>query len=53
MPSPGRRFRKILAALAIEHGAGLVTFDRDFRRYRGLRLVELQAATTAVGGEFV
>jgi len=60
VPSPGRRFWKILAALAedsgtrgrawsdtylaalaMEHGAGLVTFDRDFRRYRGLRLVEL------------
>lgn len=30
-----------LAALAMEHGAGLATFDRDFRKYRGLRLVEL------------
>jgi toxin-antitoxin system PIN domain toxin len=60
VPSPGRRFWKVLeslavdsgtqgrgwsdaylAALAMEHGAGLVTFDRDFRKYRGLRLVEL------------
>lgn len=60
VPSPGRRFWKVLerlaedsgtrgrgwsdaylAALAIEQGAGLATFDRDFRRYRGLRLVEL------------
>lgn len=27
-----------LAALAIEHGCELVTFDRGFRRYPGLRL---------------
>ena len=30
-----------LAALAIESGAGFATFDRDFRRYKGLKLVEL------------
>lgn len=27
-----------LAALAIEHGHALVTFDRDFQRFPGLRL---------------
>ena len=27
-----------LAALAIEHGATLVSFDRDFSQFRGLRL---------------
>lgn len=27
-----------LAALAIEHGATLLTFDRDFERFPGLRL---------------
>jgi uncharacterized protein len=27
-----------LAALAIEHGATLLTFDRDFERFSGLRL---------------
>ena len=27
-----------LAALAIEHGAGLCTFDRDFDRFAGLSL---------------
>ncbi len=27
-----------LAALAIEHGAVLLTFDRDFERFAGLRL---------------
>jgi len=27
-----------LAALAIEHGATLVSFDRDFERFAGLRL---------------
>lgn len=27
-----------LAALAIEHGARLLTFDRDFERFAGLRL---------------
>jgi toxin-antitoxin system PIN domain toxin len=33
-----------LAALAIEHGATLVTTDRDFARFRGLRLSDpLQA----------
>jgi toxin-antitoxin system PIN domain toxin len=30
-----------LAALAIEHGAALATFDRDFRKFKGLKLVEL------------
>jgi len=30
-----------LAALAIEQGASLATFDRDFRKYKGLKLVEL------------
>jgi len=30
-----------LAALAIENGAALATFDRDFRKYRGLKLIEL------------
>ena len=30
-----------LAALAIENGAGFATFDRDFRKYKGLKLVEL------------
>jgi len=30
-----------LAALAIESGAGFATFDRNFRKYKGLRLVEL------------
>jgi uncharacterized protein len=29
-----------LAALAIEHGAAMVSVDRDFRRFRGLRLVD-------------
>jgi uncharacterized protein len=29
-----------LAALAIEHGADMVSVDRDFRRFRGLRLIE-------------
>lgn len=28
-----------LAALAIEHGGGVVTFDADFRRFPGLRVV--------------
>ena len=27
-----------LAALALEHGATLVSFDRDFEQFRGLRL---------------
>lgn len=31
-----------LAAIAIEHGAVLGTFDRDFERYAGLRLEWLQ-----------
>jgi uncharacterized protein len=30
-----------LAALAIENGAGFATFDRDFRKFKGLKLVEL------------
>ncbi len=29
-----------LAALAIEHGAAMVSVDRDFRRFRGLRLID-------------
>jgi toxin-antitoxin system PIN domain toxin len=28
-----------LAALALEHGAEVVSFDRDFQRFEGLRLV--------------
>jgi toxin-antitoxin system PIN domain toxin len=32
-----------LAALAIEHGAELVSFDRDFVRFDGLRTVILKA----------
>jgi uncharacterized protein len=32
-----------LAALAIEHGATLVSFDRDFERFAGLRFERLQA----------
>lgn len=32
-----------LAALAIEHGAELVSFDRDFDRFEGLRTVILRA----------
>lgn len=31
-----------LAAIAIEHGAVLGTFDRDFERFAGLRLDWLQ-----------
>ena len=31
-----------LAALAIENGAALATFDRDFRKFRELKLVELE-----------
>jgi hypothetical protein len=31
-----------LAALAIEHGATLVSFDRDFERFAGLRFERLQ-----------
>jgi toxin-antitoxin system PIN domain toxin len=34
-----------LAAIAIEHGATLCSVDRDFRRFRGLRLID----PTAVG----
>lgn len=30
-----------LAALALENGARFATFDRDFRKFKGLRLVEL------------
>jgi toxin-antitoxin system PIN domain toxin len=29
-----------LAALAIEHGATLCSVDRDFRRFRGLKLID-------------
>lgn len=29
-----------LATLAIEHGAHLATNDRDFRRFRGVRLID-------------
>ena len=29
-----------LAALAMEHGASLASTDRDFARYRGLRIVD-------------
>jgi uncharacterized protein len=29
-----------LAALALEHGATLCSIDRDFRRFRGLKLVD-------------
>jgi uncharacterized protein len=32
-----------LAALTIEHGAELVSFDRDFNRFEGLRTVILKA----------
>lgn len=32
-----------LAALAIEHGASLTTFDRDFARFAGLELELLEA----------
>jgi uncharacterized protein len=32
-----------LAALAIEHGATLVSFDRDFLRFEGLRFEQLRA----------
>lgn len=32
-----------LAALAIEHGAELVSFDRDFKRFEGLRTIILKA----------
>jgi toxin-antitoxin system PIN domain toxin len=34
-----------LAALAIEHGATLGSFDRDFERFSGLRFEALGAAT--------
>ena len=29
-----------LAALALEHGASLCSVDRDFRRFRGLKLID-------------
>jgi toxin-antitoxin system PIN domain toxin len=29
-----------LAALALEHGCGVCTTDRDFRRFQGLRLID-------------
>jgi uncharacterized protein len=29
-----------LAALALEHGATLCSADRDFRRFRGLKLID-------------
>jgi len=29
-----------LAALALEHGATLCSVDKDFRRFRGLRLID-------------
>jgi uncharacterized protein len=29
-----------LAALAFEHGATLCSVDRDFRRFKGLRLID-------------
>jgi hypothetical protein len=32
-----------LAALAIEHGATLVSFDRDFNRFDGFSFERLQA----------
>jgi len=32
-----------LAALAIDHGAKLVSFDRDFNRFEGLRTSMLKA----------
>ncbi|MBD5784839.1 PIN domain-containing protein [Cellulosimicrobium terreum] len=35
-----------LAALALGLGATLVTFDRDFRRFDRLRLLELSSRTT-------
>lgn len=34
-----------LAALAMEHGASMVSVDRDFRRFRGLRLIDPTEAT--------
>jgi predicted nucleic acid-binding protein len=35
-----------LAALAIEHGATLCSTDSDFRRFRGVKLVDpIQAGT--------
>jgi uncharacterized protein len=29
-----------LAALALEHGATLCSVDKDFRRFRGLQLID-------------
>jgi uncharacterized protein len=29
-----------LAALALEHGAAMCSTDRDFRRFRGLKLID-------------
>jgi len=29
-----------MAALALEHGATLCSVDRDFRRFRGLKLID-------------
>jgi toxin-antitoxin system PIN domain toxin len=37
-----------LAALALEHGATLCSVDRDFRRFRGLSLVDPTDGTTSV-----
>jgi len=36
-----------LAALALEHGAVLCSIDRDFRRFRGLTLVDPLEAPAA------
>jgi len=35
-----------LAALALEHGATLCSVDRDFRRFRGLKLIDPTDAST-------
>jgi toxin-antitoxin system PIN domain toxin len=35
-----------LAALALEHGATLCSIDRDFRRFRGLKLIDPTAQNT-------
>ena len=37
-----------LAALALEHGATLCSTDRDFRRFRGLKLLDPSEAPRAV-----
>jgi toxin-antitoxin system PIN domain toxin len=34
-----------LAALAVEHGATIVSFDRDFGRFRGVRVEEPASGT--------